>query len=379
MAEERLRSNLDRAFDAGAEFPDRLLLSRTMAALGRSTASPVRPARPNLKPSSRTMGVLAAAIVVALLAAASGVFLAVNDFTHRAAPAGRPPLRPATAVGLVAGLSAASANDAAVWGPYNFMKANRPTPEPLDSSGLLITHDGGKTWLATGIGSPTAQSDGLGYMGSVSWTDAEHLAVVDNDSIRVTSDGGLTWHQLKNPAPFSPAGADSLNEYRVSGSTIFLSGISGHLLTSHDSGTTWIDAVLPPPPGGWQTGMDYQYSGPFMFGLRGVFGVAQSSDTLIYSTADGGKSWSGPITERGQSLWALGPSDWWIVKPSGQVARTLDGGANWFTTSITPNYSVISLTSIFPTGGNVLWAVANMALPLRSTDGGAHWSIVKLP
>jgi photosystem II stability/assembly factor-like uncharacterized protein len=324
------------------------------------------------------MGVLATALAVALVLVASGVLFFLSDFGHRTAPAGRSHARPATAIATVAGLSAYSADDAAVWGPYNLMRSMTPTADPLDSSGLLITHDGGKSWLATGIGSTTADSTIL--PGGVSWTDSQDLAVVDNNSIWITSDGGHTWHESQMPVQPSPTADPFGTTFRVSGSAIFVISKPDRVYVTYDGGETWSGAVLPPPAGGSPADIGFfQLSGPFMFGSRGVLGAGDGVNTLIYTTSDGGKSWMGPITQRGQSLMALGPMDWWIVKSSGQVSRTLDGGNTWNTMPITPNYSVVKLTSIVPTGGNVFWAIANSALPLRSTDGGGHWSIVKLP
>jgi photosystem II stability/assembly factor-like uncharacterized protein len=329
------------------------------------------------------MGMLAAALVVALVVAASGVSLALNDLAHRAAPAGQSHFRPATEAATVVGLSAFSAVDAAVWGPYNAMATTQPKVDSLDSSGLLITHDGGKTWLATGLESNAPDTETVSW---TSWTDSERIAVVDANSIHITSDGGLTWRQIERPPLPSPPRTVSLDfTFRVSGSAIFLIGDASHLYVTQDGGATWVGSVLPPPPGGLPTGIWFQYYGPFMFGGRGVFALSSPamSYSLIYTTSDGGHTWLGPISETGESFAALSPNDWWVVNRTGHVFRTVDAGSSWNLMPITPNYSVLTLTSVFPTGGNVLWGIGNgsvmSGMPLRSTDAGAHWSIVKLP
>ncbi len=63
MADETLRRNLDRAFDPGPDFPQRLLLSRTMAALpGSSLAFPLANCVcwiiPLLRPSASSLALL---------------------------------------------------------------------------------------------------------------------------------------------------------------------------------------------------------------------------------------------------------------------------------------------------------------------------------
>ena len=82
MAEHALRGNLDRAFDPGPDFPDRLLVSRTMAAIdGDATAYRGvvrrRPPRVLTGPSLR---LVAALLLLVLAVAAFGIFLAVHQY-----------------------------------------------------------------------------------------------------------------------------------------------------------------------------------------------------------------------------------------------------------------------------------------------------------
>jgi sugar lactone lactonase YvrE len=82
MAEERLRRNLDRAFDPGPDFPNRLLLSRTMAMLASVRPEWRRPIRFPALP--RTAGQLvAAALVLLLVVAAFDVFQALREYSRR--------------------------------------------------------------------------------------------------------------------------------------------------------------------------------------------------------------------------------------------------------------------------------------------------------
>lgn len=82
MAEETLVRNLDRALDPGPNFPDRLLVSRTMAAIdadasARWGAAVRRPRRVLTGPSIR---LVAALLVLVLAVAAIGVFLAIHQY-----------------------------------------------------------------------------------------------------------------------------------------------------------------------------------------------------------------------------------------------------------------------------------------------------------
>jgi pimeloyl-ACP methyl ester carboxylesterase len=80
MAEQSLRRNLDQAFDPGADFPNRLLLSRTMAAIAEDTARPIRVRhRLRVLVTARTLRLIAAALVLLLTVAAVGALLVLHQ------------------------------------------------------------------------------------------------------------------------------------------------------------------------------------------------------------------------------------------------------------------------------------------------------------
>jgi pimeloyl-ACP methyl ester carboxylesterase len=78
MAEEILRRRLADAFDPGPAFPDARLLSRTMAALEAAEGAKVR--RRFAMPTGPSRQLVAAALIVLLLIAAAGAFLALQHF-----------------------------------------------------------------------------------------------------------------------------------------------------------------------------------------------------------------------------------------------------------------------------------------------------------
>lgn len=96
MAEDRLRRNLDEAFGPGPDFPDGLLLSRTMAAL-EAEEGPSVPRRRRrgavrgagfVQVSPRMSRWLAGALIALLLVAAVGALLAIQHFFNSPSPAG---------------------------------------------------------------------------------------------------------------------------------------------------------------------------------------------------------------------------------------------------------------------------------------------------
>ena len=90
MAEERLRRNLDEAFDPGPGFPDPMLVSRTVALLDVAERRP-RPRGTGVagrqRPWGRLNPALAAVLVVAILVAAAGAFVAVQHLFPSPTPA----------------------------------------------------------------------------------------------------------------------------------------------------------------------------------------------------------------------------------------------------------------------------------------------------
>ena len=90
MADEVLRRNLDRAFDPGPDFPNRLLVSRTMAILATeaTTAGRTEDRKKwfNVALPQTSTRLMAALLLLLLVVAAAGAVLAVNQYMHRSVP-----------------------------------------------------------------------------------------------------------------------------------------------------------------------------------------------------------------------------------------------------------------------------------------------------
>lgn len=453
MADETLRRNLDRAFDPGPDFPHPLLLSRTMAMLHEDAAATGRDGRRRSRerpwPSWPRPVMRLAAIVLAVIVvvAATAAFLAVHRL-FAPVPARPLPFKVGNSFLPVGNSWFFSANDGAV------------QLEPSDAStatqqGVLITHDGGRTWL------PTTLNVVDFPLVNLRWLDSQHIvAVLDSvgppNLLETTADGGAHWQSTKmgslmlqpaqtffldphegwalciNPGPcdtsnltspsrvyhtvdsgahWQPLGITSVSAQVVPSGLVFTdsnhgfinassSDGVGRLFVTEDGGQTWRLVLLPAPPGGWQSGgADSTPCAtcvlpPAMFGKQGVLLLEQRvGDWFTYTTSDGGLTWANPLripVREPQNIhpWqgVQDPSNWWIVDSQGAPYRTMDGGKNW--------QSVISalprgyrLDSVVPVGGNVLWGTAVSAAsgagqldyPVRSVDGGATWSLVKLP
>jgi photosystem II stability/assembly factor-like uncharacterized protein len=69
---------------------------------------------------------------------------------------------------------------------------------------------------------------------------------------------------------------------------------------------------------------------------------------------------------------------WWSLDGEGHLSRTSDGGNSWQQIQAKVDLGM-TLTSVTPVDGDVLWGIADAEIPVRSTDAGRHWSVVKLP
>jgi photosystem II stability/assembly factor-like uncharacterized protein len=304
---------------------------------------------------------------------------------------------------------------------------------------VFVTHDAGRTWLSVKM--PCCFSDSPQI--AVRWIDSENIVVVYGiHLIDVTSDGGIHWHVIRSTfgsgtnyppfflnahegwqydgnglfhtadggahwtaVPSSPSitGGDPWAErlfFMDSEDGFIRPSGSGQLLVTQDGGRTWSTAV------GWSPSRDTRFGpvleGPFMFGRAGLMTFFKGCDSpctgttvSVYQTSDGGLTWSGPRSAPGLWLAPLDVNAWWVLDGQGHLARTSDGGKSWqrIQTDLTNG---MTLDSVTPVSDDVLWGVATngyhtVPMPVgpgkqlpnlatvRSTDGGAHWSIVKLP
>jgi photosystem II stability/assembly factor-like uncharacterized protein len=315
-----------------------------------------------------------------------------------------------------------------------------------DLAPVLITHDGGASWIRTPLNLPLI---------GLQWIDSLHIVAMMNNVgpltvIEVTSDGGVTWRSTLVPSGFylpnhfvnetdgwavcnhsqqgcpdgsqapvlyhtvdsgatwrasriaGPAGVTPIDVYFVEGRHGFLSTASPldvpKLLVTVDGGNSWQVADLPIPTGSAASATTYCPESscadlPEMFGAQGVV-TAASANGGVYTctTGDGGQTWGNPhrlpatFTPSMSAAWfqALDPINWWAVDAAGAVYRTQDAGLTWRLVPVSlPDGD--TLESVLPGPGGVLWGatthggIEGYQYPLRSTDGGHSWSLVKLP
>jgi photosystem II stability/assembly factor-like uncharacterized protein len=441
MAEERLKRNLDVAFDPGPDFPSHLWLSRTIGLLERETPAPRR--RGQFHQPQWLLPVVAASLAVAIVVAL--FFAAQLRRAQSIVPANKPPQAVAGTLALpVLDQSFFTANDAAVL-------VDRSPVSQLGLGQLEITHDGGQTWIRTGIAALQVRITRL---------DSNHLFVAAKDlgtsiEMQMTADGGYHWHTIKAPGtvsqqtyipyflnpregwirscsvpgcsqeslstiwhtvdsgghwqqlgdPFSWPGVVPIDLYFANSQHGFMGAASadgaGRIVVTEDGGNTWRLVDLPQPPGGWfqpDAGPTNCGGGActvlsHMFGKQGVVLIEEplthrERDWFTYTTADEGLTWSNPhvvpaqVPQPLEMPWQapLDPENWWMTDLQGTLYRTSDGGSTWHSSrpTLPAGYS---LAYVKPVSADVLWGIARGSVDqflVRSSDRGTTWSVIKL-
>ncbi len=224
---------------------------------------------------------------------------------------------------------------------------------------IRLSNDGGATWHANN------QSSHIGFQ-SVSFIDSLHgLIAALTGEIYHSSDGGLTWIQQTK-----------LKTYRlskilmVSADTAYVCGSAGAVFRSSDGGKTW-DSLSSGEP----------------FFIRNLYfqnsktGYAIGDSGMILKTINAGNSWTIQPTDSNFKLLGINFLDSLhgaVCGQSGYAYITSDGGKKWlrnlidFTTQqtlVSINWHSLSSLTAFGVGGGLF----------ISKSGGVAWDPLHLP
>ncbi len=277
--------------------------------------------------------------------------LAVNDtgYVLRTVDGGRTWLNASPpgmgAIGLSASLAVLNTNTAWLLEPGTDFFAGT----------LYRTSDGGITWSSNPV--PFGEALMQFQDGSSGRAMAERGAAAGSEAVELfqTSDGGATWVSVFHDDPTQSGYSDSLPLAGIKNGMTFLNASTGwvtgsiprngevYLYVTHDGGASWSQQGLPLP-----TGYDtYQYlpQAPVFFGKDGFLPLTiyrpDTNDFILYTTHDGGTTWTGDPTN------ANG-----VIRPGlPAFADALhgwcwDGGTNLYSTSDGARSWVVSKSSL---------------------------------
>ena len=170
----------------------------------------------------------------------------------------------------------------------------------------------------------------------------------------LSTDAGRTFR------PVSLLGEADFHVLRGSGSRVYgFDSSNGRFLASRDEGRTWTE--LPEPPGS-------------LFDLaidpRDPDRLVASTDSGLSASSDGGRSWRRLGEQIALVAWAA-PERLFILTAEGQIAGSSDAGRSFRPTGQSPGEPVS-----FMAAGNDLYVALADNRVMRSTDGGATWSLL---
>jgi len=286
---------------------------------------------------------------------------------------------------------------------------------------ILVTADGGKTWLAKPSGTDLA-------LYNVKFADAQNGWVCGQDGLILhTTDGGETWHKQEsgvNQPIFAMSFVDKNHGWAVSEQATYLrttsggeswetgrieasvEGVSeeatlamvdpvlydvqfidektgwmvgefGKIYHSTDGGMTWNEqqgTLLG------HAGIDDALNLPAFFGVRfknATEGIAVGIEGKVVKTTDGGKTWAFTAEDLAafstDPLYALRLFDdgkGWIVGAAGRVLQLRDG--DWKNAQLgMPLTTWMRSIDFFDENNG--WIVGGYGMILHTTDGGKSW------
>ena len=247
------------------------------------------------------------------------------------------------------------------------------------SRDLLITEDGGATWVTIG-----ANSLGSPFESVTFFDPARGWAVDRYGKVFITEDLGKTWKKIAQLGNFTGAEAiDFVSEKE--------GWIRGFLEVWHtsDGGINWEEKLST-----LTTGVRGQPSGMFPAGSGTL--IVSGTAGQVYLTQDAGNTWK-IITLKSDAglkyVWFTDRQNGWVVGyVGGSESRSVlfsthDGGSSWQEIAIRDS-------EVFPQSmcfvDNEAWIAGNRRLKpvtpgvstepvlVHSTDGGQHWNLVQI-
>jgi len=198
---------------------------------------------------------------------------------------------------------------------------------------LLKTTDGGDTWSRVEVVGREVNA----RLVRVRFAGAEHGWVFGEEgALFATTDGGRTWARQRVPTRHLLLGG-AFQDARVG----WLVGAGGTFLHTSDGGATWSAAVVVPSSSFNAAGAPAAQFAPspapaprvnavsFIDGRRGW---AVGSGGAVFSTTNGGRSWSARASATDADLLDVkffDEREGFAAGSGGTLLHTTDGGANW--------------------------------------------------
>jgi photosystem II stability/assembly factor-like uncharacterized protein len=240
---------------------------------------------------------------------------------------------------------------------------------------VLKTTDGTRTLRQLDVGTNSA------FTSIVCFPDKTLFVVGPRGSARRSRNGGETWEVLNTGTK-----RNLLSVAFASPDLGIAVGDFGTIVRTEDGGDTWnkipIPSNIPLPEEIARTIdptdvllYDAVFTSPERAWIVGEFGV-------IFTTADGGKTWTAQESPIETTLFGVHFSDTlrgWAVGIESAMLHTTDGGTTWRKQSVPiQRGEPLSLYDV-EVEGQFGWVVGDSGLILHSSDGGETWTRVDVP
>jgi photosystem II stability/assembly factor-like uncharacterized protein len=269
------------------------------------------------------------------------------------------------------------------------------------SGGVFKSTDGGETWNSASAGLGGFDVRGLAINSLIGVVYAAGFG-----GVAASFDGGSTW-QNTNLTAYTSVLVSSANSgvvYAFTGKSNGCNSDDALLLSSHDGGANWSNAVSP-----LNSGCILNAVFPSLHGATMAIdpsdqntlylGESDSQDgySALLKSTDQGASWSNPwdwfnglrAAVRAIAVDPANPATVYAGLDDGSAVtsglfRSIDGGATWTNTNLTQG--AVALLAIDPSNSQVLYAEteghntqpAGLRGLFKSTDGGQTWLPVNI-
>ena len=192
------------------------------------------------------------------------------------------------------------------------------------TSGILFTGDGGKTWTQQGQGVSEGQIVDLFFLDNQNGWALTDVFTYPEGHVQLlkTINAGATWEMVSTGQQATITVGFAIK----SGTLLFqdentgwILGAQQDLLKTEDGGDTWMEI---PKPEFWRNAYDIGFS-------NNLHGTICGGST--FNTTDGGENWTeNYVTGRTfTDLCFIDSLNGWMVGEWGNIYHTLDGGASW--------------------------------------------------
>jgi photosystem II stability/assembly factor-like uncharacterized protein len=251
---------------------------------------------------------------------------------------------------------------------------------------LFRSSDRGTTWEERGVPSGIPIGD-IAFINNVSgWFSAPGSPATQCQSqsyaIYRTGDGAATWNKVFQSDASDGLCKGSLFFADVQRGFLTLTSPNGNAVIARSvdgGGPTWTrSSPLPNPPGFTSSGLNAGRVSSF--GTTLFAGAIGAGKAYAFRSTDGGATWTYVSTapQTGVEIEFVTATRWLQIGPPAQGSETTDAGATWhlFTTDY-QQAAPINPQIVFG-DASVGYATVRGAIQ-RTTDGGAHWSVIKTP